>query len=107
VLSDEYAALWDGGEAWCQELEVYHNPMASNPIDFALLPGATHWFETSGEVVCSTMWENSVLSSITHLNVKRRKTKFLMALEKCVLTVPASQMRMVVVVRNKLCELLR
>ncbi|MDT8069509.1 MAG: hypothetical protein ROO76_15200 [Terriglobia bacterium] len=71
VLSEEYAVLWNEGEAWCQELEVYHNPMAENPIDLALMPGATHWFETDGEIVCSTIWENSVLSSITELDIKK------------------------------------
>ena len=40
VLSDEYAALWPRGEEWCQELEVYHNPLASRPREFELLPGA-------------------------------------------------------------------
>jgi hypothetical protein len=71
VLSDEYAALWPSGEQWCQELEVYHNPLATHPIDFDLLPGATHWFVQSDEVVCSTIWEHSVLSSVTHLNLKK------------------------------------
>ena len=71
VLSDEYQALWPRGEAWCQELEVYHNPRTTNPINFDLLPGATHSFESDGEVVRSTIWEHSVLSSITHLNFER------------------------------------
>jgi hypothetical protein len=35
--------LWPEGEMWCQELEHYHNPLAANPIPFDLLPGATHW----------------------------------------------------------------
>ena len=67
ILSDEYTAMWPGGEAWCQELEVYHNPLAAHPIPFALLPGATHWFETDGEVTCQSMWQWSVLSSVTHV----------------------------------------
>jgi hypothetical protein len=71
ILTDEYSDLWDGGEAWCQEMEVFHNPMATNPIDFDLLPGATHWFEANGEIVCSTIWKNSVLASITHLRVAK------------------------------------
>ncbi len=50
VLSNEYAAMWPGGEAWCQELEVYHNPLATHPIHCDLLPGATHWFEENGEI---------------------------------------------------------
>jgi hypothetical protein len=32
VLSEEYAAMWLRGEQWCQELEVFHNPMATHPI---------------------------------------------------------------------------
>jgi hypothetical protein len=73
ILEEEYAALWPRGEQWCQELEVFHNPMAKHPIDFELLPGATHWFEDGGEIVCSTMWKNSVLSSVTDLRLKRPK----------------------------------
>ena len=69
VLSDEYASLWPDGEFWCQELEVFHNPQAKHPVDLDLLPGATHWFELNGEIECSTIWEWSVLSSITHLNI--------------------------------------
>ncbi len=71
VLSDEYASLWPGGEAWCQEMDVFHNPLANNPISFDLLPGATHWFERDGEVECSTIWESSVLSSMTHLQFRK------------------------------------
>jgi len=67
ILDERYAALWPWGEAWSQELEVYHNPLARHPIPFDLIPGATHWFEQNGEIVCSTMWENTVLSSVTHL----------------------------------------
>lgn len=70
ILSDEYSEMWPWGEAWCQELEVYHNPLAAHPIDFDLLPGATHWFESDGEINCSSMWECSVLSSVTHLQFK-------------------------------------
>jgi hypothetical protein len=71
ILSDKYAALWPYGEAWCLELEVYHNPLATQPIAFDLLPGATHWFEADGELVCSSMWEHSVLSSVTQLTSSR------------------------------------
>lgn len=71
VLSEEYEALWPGGEAWCQELEVLHNPLATHPIDFDLIPGATHWFEQDGEIICSTIWEHSVLSSMTHLRLEQ------------------------------------
>ena len=69
VGSDEYQSLWPWGEAWCQELEVFHNPRATHPIPFDLIPGATHWFESDGDVECSTIWANSVLSSITHLRM--------------------------------------
>ena len=72
VLSDEYEAMWPWGEAWCQELEAYHNPLATHPIAFDLLPGATHWFESDGEIICSSMWKWSVLSSVTHLQFKDR-----------------------------------
>ena len=50
VASDEYQALWPWGEAWCQELEVFHNPLATHPIPFDLIPGATHWFERGGDI---------------------------------------------------------
>jgi hypothetical protein len=50
---------------------VYHNPLASHPIPFDLIPGATHWFERDGEVGCSMMWANSVISSITHIRAPR------------------------------------
>ncbi|RVL47231.1 hypothetical protein [Sinorhizobium meliloti] len=69
VGSAEYAALWPWGEAWCQELEVYHNPLATHPIPFDLIPGATHWFEKDGDVECNTIWANSVMSSVTHLRM--------------------------------------
>jgi hypothetical protein len=69
VESSEYQSLWPWGEAWCQELEVFHNPQAANPIPFDLIPGATHWFERDGDVECSTIWANSVLASVTHLRM--------------------------------------
>ncbi|UUY07692.1 hypothetical protein LRS11_17995 [Pseudomonas sp. J452] len=68
VDSPEYEALWPWGEAWCQELEVFHNPLATNPLSLQLLPGATHWFERHGHIECSTIWENTVLSSVTILH---------------------------------------
>ena len=69
VASAEYQSLWPWGEAWCQEFEVFHNPLAANPIPFDLIPGATHWFERGDDVACSTIWANSVLASITHLRM--------------------------------------
>ena len=71
VGSPEYDALWPWGEAWCQELEVYHNPLAAHPIPFDLIPGATHWFERDGNVECRTIWANSVISSITLLQLTK------------------------------------
>jgi hypothetical protein len=73
ILSEEYSSLWRGGEAWCQELDVFHNPLAERPIAFDLLPGATHWFESEGEIICSTIWENSVLASMTTLKMPKPK----------------------------------
>lgn len=70
IESPEYAALWPWGEAWCQELEVFHNPLATHPIPFELLPGATHWFERDGDIECSTIWKNSVLASTTELRLE-------------------------------------
>lgn len=72
VASDEYEALWPWGEAWCQELEVFHNPLAKHPIQFDLIPGATHWFERNGDIECNSIWANSVLSSVTRVQVVRR-----------------------------------
>ena len=69
VASGEYQALWPWGEAWCQELEVFHNSLATHPIPFDLIPGATHWFERDGDIECSTIWANSILSSVTHLHI--------------------------------------
>lgn len=73
VDSAEYQALWPWGEAWCQELEVFHNPQAAHPIPFDLFPGATHWFEKDGDIECRTMWANSVLSSTTALEMTGRE----------------------------------
>ena len=69
VLSDEYADLCLGGEAWCQELELFHNPIAECPMNFGLMPGATHGIEKGAEIYCSSIWECDVLSSITHIDV--------------------------------------
>jgi hypothetical protein len=65
ILSDEYAALWPRGEQWCQELEVFHNPLASRPLARDLLPGAIHTFELDGELVFRSIWERTVISSLT------------------------------------------
>ena len=69
ILSKEYSDLCDGGEAWCQELEVFHNPLATNPLPFELLPGATHWFEEDKEVRCTSVWKNAILASVTQLRM--------------------------------------
>jgi hypothetical protein len=71
VLGDEYTPLWPRGEEWCQELEVYHNPLASRPFDFELLPGAIHRFELDGELVFRSIWEHMVISSVNDLKRKR------------------------------------
>jgi hypothetical protein len=76
IGSAEYAALWPWGEAWCQELEVFHNPLAAYPIPFGLIPSATHWFERNGDVECSTIWANSVMSSVTQLRVPKGMDDF-------------------------------
>lgn len=76
IDSGEYEALWPWGEAWCQELEVYHNPIATNPIPFDLIPGATHWFERDDDIECRTMWANSVLSSVTQLRMPKGMDAF-------------------------------
>ncbi|MCQ1774492.1 hypothetical protein NOI24_24605 [Neorhizobium galegae] len=66
ITSDEYRALWPQGyEPWSAEMEVFHNPFASHPVSFDLLPEATHWFEQDGEKRCSTIYETSVLWSRT------------------------------------------
>lgn len=75
MKNEEYAMMWPRGEQWCQELDVFHNPRAAHSLGLELLPGGTHWFERHGEIVCLTMWKNSVLSSVTNLNVKRPKAK--------------------------------
>lgn len=68
ILDTRYTELWPGGEAWCQELELFHNPLAAHPIDIDLFPGATHWFESDQGLECLSPWEWTVLSSITHLH---------------------------------------
>jgi hypothetical protein len=75
VGSAEYQALWPWGEAWCQELEVFHNPEAAYPISFDLIPGATHWFERNGDIECCSIWANSVLASVTHLRMSDKPAK--------------------------------
>ncbi len=69
VDSPEYQALWPWRETWCQELEVFHNPQAKHPIQFGLIPGATHWFERDGEIECNTIRANSIIPSTTHLRI--------------------------------------
>jgi len=46
-------------------LEVFHNPYAHHPVPFELVPDATHWFDQGGELVCSAVYEHSVLWSQT------------------------------------------
>ncbi len=71
ILGADYAALWPGGEKWCQELEVFHNPNAKHPFSHDLLPGATHWFERAGHVVSEAFWQNTFLASTTMVQIPR------------------------------------
>lgn len=82
ILTMEYEALWPGGECWCQELEVYHNPLATHPMDHDLLPGATHWFERDRELICKAFWENTFLSSVTTLTWDNEEIRNAMEREK-------------------------
>jgi hypothetical protein len=66
IASAEYAALMpDFGEIWSLELDVFHNPLATNPLAFDLLPECTHWYLEDGEVLCRYAHEHSVLGSLT------------------------------------------
>lgn len=61
-------------EHWADELEIYHNPNALVPLDFALLPTLTHFYLKDGELV----WHGSerrVLYSITHVRAPRDNKK--------------------------------
>jgi hypothetical protein len=51
-------------ESWADELEVYHNPRALNPLPHEMIPGATHFFLEDNEL----MWhgpERRILFSNT------------------------------------------
>ena len=61
--------LWPWGKPGARNWRSFHNPQATHPIPFDLIPGATHWFERDGDIECSTIWANSVLASITHLHL--------------------------------------
>jgi hypothetical protein len=66
VGSKEYMALWPGiGESWSLELEVFHNPLATQAFPYKLLPECSHWFEQDGEINCRARYEHSILSSRT------------------------------------------
>lgn len=68
ITSREYRNLWPHGyEPWSAELEVFHNPFARYPMSRELLPEATHWFEHDGELICSAVYEHSVLWSQTYI----------------------------------------
>ncbi|HGH4659916.1 hypothetical protein FHW31_000043 [Enterobacter asburiae] len=69
IQSPEYINLCDGKEFWCFELEVFHNPNAAHPMPHDFLPGATHWFEHNGEIICETQWKNQVLASVTEFSI--------------------------------------
>ena len=54
----------DYEEKWSDEIEIYHNPLALEPLDHDLFPTATHFFLQDNELV----WhgpERRVLFSIT------------------------------------------
>ncbi len=65
ITGKEYSNLWSDGEEWSSELEIYHNPNATHLFPFELLPFATHWFESNGEIICKSHYENTILSSVT------------------------------------------
>jgi hypothetical protein len=66
ITSNEYRSLWPHGyEPWTAELEVFHNPFAKHPASLDLLPEATHWFRQDGELICSSVYEHSILWSTT------------------------------------------
>ena len=66
ITSDEYRSLWPQGyEPWSAEIEIFHNPFARHPFSRTLLPEATHWFDSSGELICESHYETSVLWSRT------------------------------------------
>ncbi|XIA63715.1 hypothetical protein ACFIOY_32425 [Bradyrhizobium sp. TZ2] len=45
-----------------------HNLLATHPIPFDLIPGATHWFERDGDIECSHLGQLGH-SSITNLRM--------------------------------------
>jgi hypothetical protein len=67
VNSDEYRALWKPYpyEPWTAELEVFHNPYATHPIDPGLFPEATHWLVINGVLDCKRHYGVQVLQSQT------------------------------------------
>jgi hypothetical protein len=68
VTSAEYRALWPQGyEPWSAELEVFHNPYARHPVPLELMPEATHWFDQDGELMCSDVYEHSIIWSVTRI----------------------------------------
>ena len=69
VASPKYRGLWPQRyEPWSAELEIFHNPFASHPVPFDLLPEATHWFDEGGERICRSFYETSILWSKTYID---------------------------------------
>lgn len=68
--SEEYIKLCGGKEFWCFEMEVFHNPMATFPFAHELLPGARHWYEHDGEIVCTSIFRNQILKSVTEFRIE-------------------------------------
>ena len=68
VASEEYRRLWpQQAEPLSAEMEVFHNPFARHPLPFAIVPEATHWFDSGGETLCQPYYETSILHSMTFL----------------------------------------
>ncbi|SDH23787.1 hypothetical protein SAMN04487926_10311 [Paraburkholderia steynii] len=66
IISEKYRTLWPHGyEPWSADLEVFHNPHATNPLPRTLLPEVTHWFDAGGEIICESHYETSILWSRT------------------------------------------
>jgi hypothetical protein len=67
IGTEDYASLWPGlGETWSLELEVFHNPSATIPFPFELLPECSHWFvDENGDITTRAYHKNNIISSVT------------------------------------------
>lgn len=83
VTSQEYRDLWPQGyEPWSAELEVFHNPLASQPFSKELLPEATHWIDHGDEIRCEAYYETQILSSLTIIQRTSEPAVTLQALDE-------------------------